>query len=192
MADKKARDTQWPAYLVFHQKAEGQAHTHAGSVHAPDGEMALMNARDVFVRRPSCVSLWVARGDKVFAKTRQELDAGEMPNPNPDDTRPLRPYYVFKKNRHKGSCAFRGIVESVTPEEALHRALDKFPPRDSLWWWVIPEDAITKTEDADQEPLFEPASRKVFRHQSDFNTLTLMRKISKDAARIEEDPEDGS
>ena len=44
-------DTQWPLYEVFEQERPGQPHRNAGAVHAPDPELALQNARDVFVRR---------------------------------------------------------------------------------------------------------------------------------------------
>lgn len=191
MAETKSKDTQWPTFLVFHQKAEGRPHMHAGSVHAPDSEMALMNARDVFVRRPSCSSLWVAPASQVYAKTRQELATLELPDPQGETEGLVSTYYIFKKNHQKGSCALSGEVEASAPEIALAMALEKYPPPDSLWWWVIPKSVISKTQAADQEPLFEPANRKVFRHQSSFNTLTLMRKITHDAAQIEEPDDEG-
>src|SRR5215510_1998522 len=71
-------DTQWPRFIVFQQAKAGEPHQYAGSVHAPDAEMALMNARDVFVRRPACVSLWIVPAAMIFSKTAEELA------PNPD------------------------------------------------------------------------------------------------------------
>jgi ring-1,2-phenylacetyl-CoA epoxidase subunit PaaB len=66
-------DTQWPRFIVFQQAKVDAPHQYAGSVHAPDAEMALMNARDVFVRRPTCVSLWVVPSTAVFSRTAEEL-----------------------------------------------------------------------------------------------------------------------
>ena len=40
----------------------GLSHVHVGSLHAPDAEMALRNARDLYTRRQEGVSLWVVRG----------------------------------------------------------------------------------------------------------------------------------
>ena len=66
-------DSQWPRYEVFQQDREGRPHRNVGSVHAPDPEMAMQNARDVFVRRPACLSLWVVPAGAIFSKTAQEL-----------------------------------------------------------------------------------------------------------------------
>jgi ring-1,2-phenylacetyl-CoA epoxidase subunit PaaB len=185
-------DTQWPAYVVFQQKSSDKPHQHAGSVHAPDREMALMNARDVFVRRPPCVSLWVARASNVFARTRQQLEerpgVGDVVQGAAEES---ETYCVFTKISQKGSCGYIGDVRATSPEFALARAVLEFPNPEALWWWVIPERAIAKTEIDEQESLFEPATRKAFRHQSDFNTLTLMRQISIEPAR-EDEMDDGS
>ncbi len=69
-----AGDTQWPRYHVFHQEGLDQPHINSGSVHATDGEMALQNARDVFARRPDCVSLWVVPAAEIQSLTADELE----------------------------------------------------------------------------------------------------------------------
>src|SRR3989337_1551974 len=66
-------DTQWPRYEVFQQEAPDRPHRHAGSVHAPDAEIALLNGRDVFVRRPACSRLWVWAGQGASAAKAQAL-----------------------------------------------------------------------------------------------------------------------
>ncbi len=43
--------TDWPLWEVFVRSRRGLSHTHAGSLHAPDAEMALRNARDLYTRR---------------------------------------------------------------------------------------------------------------------------------------------
>src|ERR1044071_1961635 len=48
-------DSQWPLWEVFLQPPKGEAHEHAGSVHAVDAEHALQNARDVYARRGEAV-----------------------------------------------------------------------------------------------------------------------------------------
>ena len=67
-------DTQWPRFQALQQHQEGQAHQNVGTVHAPDPEMALQNARDVFLRRPDCTGMWMVRADQIFAKTAEELN----------------------------------------------------------------------------------------------------------------------
>jgi len=38
----------WPLWEVFIRSQHGLAHKHAGSLHAPDAEMAMKNARDAY------------------------------------------------------------------------------------------------------------------------------------------------
>ncbi|WP_435744087.1 1,2-phenylacetyl-CoA epoxidase subunit PaaB [Nocardioides sp. SYSU DS0663] len=49
----------WPLWEVFVRARRGMAHVHAGSLHAPDADLALRNARDVYTRRQEGVSIWV-------------------------------------------------------------------------------------------------------------------------------------
>jgi ring-1,2-phenylacetyl-CoA epoxidase subunit PaaB len=66
----------WPLWEVFVRARRGLSHVHAGSLHAPDAETALTNARDVYTRRSEGVSVWVARSDQVTASDPD--DAAEM------------------------------------------------------------------------------------------------------------------
>ena len=51
----------WPLWEVFIRSQHGLAHKHVGSLHAPDAEMAINNARDVYTRRNEGVGIWVER-----------------------------------------------------------------------------------------------------------------------------------
>ena len=62
-------DSQWPLWEVFTQPNKGQPFEHAGSVHAPDGELALQNARDVYARRGEAVNLWVVPSAAIVASS---------------------------------------------------------------------------------------------------------------------------
>ena len=64
----------WPLWEVFVRPRRGLSHTHVGSVHAPDGELALQNARDVFTRRGEGVSIWVVPSAHITATSPQEKD----------------------------------------------------------------------------------------------------------------------
>ncbi len=63
----ESNSSNWPLWEVFTQKKTGSPHEHAGSVHAPDSEIALQNARDVYARRNEAVSLWVVKSEMVIA-----------------------------------------------------------------------------------------------------------------------------
>ena len=47
------------------QEKTGAPHEHAGRVHAPDAELALQDARDVYARRGPVVSLWVVESARI-------------------------------------------------------------------------------------------------------------------------------
>jgi len=69
VSEAAARDAEWPLWEVFVQEEGGAAHVHAGSVHAPDREMALQSARDVYARRGRAASLWVVESSAITATT---------------------------------------------------------------------------------------------------------------------------
>ncbi len=69
-------EKQTDLWEVFTQPKTGKPHEHAGSIHAPDAEMALQNARDVYSRRGEAVSIWVVPANAITASS-------------PDDSGPL-------------------------------------------------------------------------------------------------------
>jgi len=79
MPDKP--DTQWPIWEVFVQPKTGRPHEHAGSLHAPDGELALQNARDVYSRRGEVSNIWVVPSVHIRAT---------MPDDNPSFFEPAK------------------------------------------------------------------------------------------------------
>ena len=46
---------------------------HAGSVHAPDKEMALQNARDVYSRRNEATCIWVILSENIISSTPEDI-----------------------------------------------------------------------------------------------------------------------
>ncbi len=51
----------------LHPGQHGLNHRHVGSLHAPDAEMAINNARDVYTRRNEGVSIWVVKSADITA-----------------------------------------------------------------------------------------------------------------------------
>ncbi|MFJ8823891.1 1,2-phenylacetyl-CoA epoxidase subunit PaaB [Streptomyces sp. NPDC102467] len=64
----------WPLWEVFVRSRRGLSHTHAGSLHAPDAELALRNARDLYTRRGEGISLWVVPSAAITASSPDEKD----------------------------------------------------------------------------------------------------------------------
>lgn len=64
----------WPLWEVFIRSKQGLNHKHVGSLHAPDAEMAVENARDVYTRRNEGVSIWVVESSQVHASDPADSD----------------------------------------------------------------------------------------------------------------------
>jgi ring-1,2-phenylacetyl-CoA epoxidase subunit PaaB len=64
----------WTLWEVFIRSQNGLAHKHVGSLHAPDTEMAIENARDVYTRRNEGVSIWVVKSVDICASDPGEKE----------------------------------------------------------------------------------------------------------------------
>jgi ring-1,2-phenylacetyl-CoA epoxidase subunit PaaB len=71
---KAATRRDWPLYECFVRGKRGLNHVHVGSLHAPDDEMAVHAARDLFTRRNEGVSIWVVRASDITASSPDEKD----------------------------------------------------------------------------------------------------------------------
>ncbi len=175
-------DTQWPRFEVFQQERPDQPHRNVGSVHAPDPELALLNAKDVFVRRPNCLSMWVVPADQILAKTAQELADITWP-PEAETAGPeTQTYLVFQKQTQKPSdtyVIFAGEVMAANPFQALRRAVESFTDLTPWVWWVCPARSLTRSAPEDVESMFEPALEKHYRHPYHYHTVAEMHEIKK-------------
>lgn len=78
--DSTEHDHGWPLWEVFVRAKRGLNHTHVGSIHAPDAETAIQNARDGYTRRAEGVSVWVVPSIHIHASD----DASSMFEPFED------------------------------------------------------------------------------------------------------------
>ena len=177
-------DSQLPRYQVFLQEKPGLPYQDVGSVHAPDSELALQNARDVFVRRPECNALWVVPVSVIFSRTAQELESdviGELESGGAREEGGRREaYYIFSKSKSIGTQTLLGELEATSPPEALRFALEKFREHKAYVWWVFASRHVTASSQEDSESMFVPAGDKPFRLSTDFHTLTAMRALRKE------------
>lgn len=74
MSDAHADRSDWPLWEVFVRGARGLSHVHVGSLHAPDADLAVRNARDVYTRRGEGVSIWVVPSAAIAASSPDERD----------------------------------------------------------------------------------------------------------------------
>jgi ring-1,2-phenylacetyl-CoA epoxidase subunit PaaB len=66
---------EWPLREVFIRSRRGLSHIHAGSVRAPDAQMALRNARDLYTRRQEGTSIWVVPSSAITASSPEQQDS---------------------------------------------------------------------------------------------------------------------
>lgn len=76
-------DDGMPMWEVFIRQRRGLSHGHVGSLHAPDAETAVQNARDVYTRRREGVSIWVVPSTAIHAFDPDDaetyIEANEKP-----------------------------------------------------------------------------------------------------------------
>ena len=65
----------WPLWEVFVRSRAGLSHTHVGSLHAADAELALAGARDVYTRRGEGTSLWVVPASAIVASDPDDKES---------------------------------------------------------------------------------------------------------------------
>lgn len=73
-AEAKQALDQHQTYEVFHQQKSGAHHIHVGNVHAPNAELALIVAKEVFGRRGQTRNLWVVRTADVVTMSNADSD----------------------------------------------------------------------------------------------------------------------
>jgi ring-1,2-phenylacetyl-CoA epoxidase subunit PaaB len=169
-------DTQWPRFMVFQQAGQGEPVLHNGSVHAPDTEIAMLNARDVFVRRPEASELWVVPAAEVYSRTREEISV-EPAKKSEKQPNGLANYYVFGKLSQPSQAELLGDVNAHSAEAALDVAIEKFADREVLRWWVFPVSAAVKSSAKDADPMFGTARDRKFTDQAEYPVVTLMRQL---------------
>jgi ring-1,2-phenylacetyl-CoA epoxidase subunit PaaB len=170
-------DTQWPRYYVFEQPEEGEAFILAGSVHAPDPEMALLTARDTFARRPKRTAMWVVRDQSIFSRTREQLDAAPAAEAEPAGG--TNRYQLFAKQSHKGVHVHIGENAAPDAETAIRRFDREHGAGRTPVWWAIEDGEIHRSEAADREILFESSPGKPFRHENEYPVRTMMMELKR-------------
>ncbi|HEX2908173.1 MAG TPA: hypothetical protein VHO69_14985 [Phototrophicaceae bacterium] len=153
-------ENQWPRFVVFLQAQANTPQQYVGSVHAPDITLAQANARDVFVRQPQCVSLWIVPADAVLTFTRAALPQEEAWYNLPAGEQPDHWYHIFQKHVERGPFVYTGDVQAATSESALKLALTSAKDRAALETWVVPADQLARISAEEIAALFASLSAK--------------------------------
>ncbi|MNZ55588.1 1,2-phenylacetyl-CoA epoxidase, subunit B [compost metagenome] len=76
-------------------------------------------------------------------------------------------YEVFVRSRHGLSHRHVGSVHAADARMALENARELYTRRsEGVSLWVVPSAQITASAGDEQEPFFDPAADKVYRHAS--------------------------
>lgn len=169
-------DTQWPRYMVFQKMDENKRFVHNGTVHAPDMEIALLNGRDVFGRRPFAVAMYVVGADVIFSKTVEEIEAGWGEDVKVVDESGGT-YLVYGKLNHQSQCEQLGEVEAATDLQAMKKANRTFTDERVWMWWVFPKAAVLSSKIEDVESMFKPVEEHTFKNHANYPVITMMRQI---------------
>ncbi|MCK5923583.1 MAG: hypothetical protein KAG66_21795 [Methylococcales bacterium] len=169
-------DMQLPRWAVFKQDNEKRTHQMIGSVHAAGSEHALHMARNVFVRRPSAVSIWVAPYTAVTTWTAAEIAAAD--EVEPISTGQVETYAIFHKKSHRRAMTFvdyLGEVEANSPQAALSAGIATFS-KTALAWLVVPRKLVAMSDGSSIEGWYAPAEDKTYRHQATYGSIGLPHK----------------
>lgn len=172
-------DTQWQRYQVFVRERADQPFANAGAVHAPDDELALENARDVFARRPQVLDMWVVPERAIYARTAEELAAADASKAGePSDA--AQTFLVFQKKGQVARETFVthvGEVRAASAEAAMAQASKSLPGENVFVWWVVPRAAVVASAEADRASMFAPAQLKRYRNHLAYPVEPILREL---------------
>src|SRR3546814_2342761 len=94
---------EWPLWEVFIRSQHGLEHKHVGSLHAPDAEMAINHARDVYTRRNEGLSIWVVRAADIVASSPGDKESLF----DPANSQVYRTHKCFPIDRYSTSLNYR-------------------------------------------------------------------------------------
>ena len=159
-------DGGWPRWEAFVRQNGGLAHVHSESVHAPDAETALLNARDAYLRRVEGVSLWVIPADRVTAWDSDNDD----PMPNDIAPGPSGLWEVFVQHRRGLTHTHAGSLTATGPYAAIAQARQVYVTREEgVSVWVAPSSTVNAADPAEAAALFAPFADKDYRYPTYYN-----------------------
>ena len=142
-------------FQVFMQKKEGKNFEHAGIVHAPTIELALLYAKEQYSRRFTCSGMAVVETSKVLASpyTDGGVSVYQLLEGSPDDADgELEVFEVFHLMKRGKQHEHAGSVSACTVEEAFFRAKEELrPEKPVLNIWLVRRDDLLTVDEEDKD-----------------------------------------
>ncbi len=156
----RTEDHLWARWEVFVRPRGGVTHVYSESVHAPDAETALLNARDTYLRRVEGVSLWVIPSGAISRWDEHQA----LPESRSEEGSARRLWEAFIRHRRGAQFLHAGSIVAADAVDAIVRARDAFLTKtDGVAIWVAPSEAIVAADPDEAEMLFEPFADKGYR-----------------------------
>lgn len=162
--DASGGERLWPRWEVFVRQRGGLVRVYSESVHAPDVETAIQNARDTYFRRGEGVSIWVIPSDDLFVWEPEAADdTADDPEPG-EGPGAVALWEVFVRHRRGLNHLHAGSIPAAGPGDALAGARASYVARDEgVSVWVAPSSSVHAADPDDAAALFDPFADKEYR-----------------------------
>lgn len=169
---------QFQTYQVFVQIKEGKPYEHAGIVHAPDVDFALIFAKEQFSRRPHCNGLWVVKTQDVKATPFVENDENiyDLVEPEFEEIPNKEHYEIFHLKKRGKQHVHQGSVLAGNYDEAIIKAKEAFYSAPVLNVWVIKEADILQIKQDDKD-IWSTLTEKWHRDVVSFKAMDKVKKF---------------
>ena len=151
-------------YQVFVKLNEKRPMLHVGIVHAPNMEIAFINAKEQYSRRLTCTDLWIVATENVahsaYADVNKSVyDLIEDGIKSAGDIE----YEVFHHNKRGAQQKYVGTVKAKGEIEAFEEAKKSFSDLpNAVAIWVIKSSDILKSKE-DQVEIWDMLPEKKYR-----------------------------
>lgn len=147
-------ENQFITFQVFTQTKEDKPFEHAGIVHAPNTEMALIFAKEQYSRRFICSGLAVANtaSVKTTAVTEAKEDIYDLIQ-EPAELNPQKEAYeIFHLNKRGKQTVHAGSVEAGNFEEAAWQAKKLYQGEKPVYnLWLIRREDVRFIDEEDKD-----------------------------------------
>ncbi|WP_323757429.1 phenylacetic acid degradation b [Roseivirga sp.] len=167
---EKSELDQFETYEAFIETKEGKPFEHAGSIHAPNEEMAFLFAKEQYSRRGMfCNALCVVKTENI--KVSDYTDNGEdvynlvCVKPSGVDRDSFEVFHLAKRGKHH---KYEGSVMAKDYEDALAKAKADFQSDKPVFnVWIVKSEHILASDEDDRD-IWDTLKEKKYRDAIDY------------------------
>ena len=162
---EEVTENQFITFQVFTQRKEDKPFEHAGIVHAPNIDMALIFAKEQYSRRNTCSGLAVADTSKVktTAVTDAKEDVYDLIQQPTETSSEKEAYEIFHLTKRGKQTVHAGSVEAGSFEEAAWEAKKVYQSDKPIYnLWLIRRQDVRFIDEEDKD-IWSTLSDKSYR-----------------------------